>query len=154
MASVQIRTRISAPSVGGELAGCESDQSEVLTLGNAWSNSRTIMQGNADGTVTLYDATLAGNPANWQKLAIYVDPDNDEASALDLNVEIRVDVALMVFTVNRTAPLIFCKQAADVTLPVAGIGASTINRIRCNNTNPAAAVPANNNLKVRVLALS
>lgn len=152
-ATATYKTKIIVPSAGGELAGCESSQEETLTNGTPWSNTKLLADDDAGGDVVLYDATASGNPATWQKLAIYIDPDAEKSSVLDINIEIRVTTTLLVFTVNRSFPLVFCKQAADLAIPAAGIGASTINRVRAANNN-AAPVSGNSDVKVRVLILS
>lgn len=148
MSSVQIITTIEAADVGGENARVEGNHSETLTIGAAWSNITKLTAAVAAALETLWDATLGGNPATFQKLAIYVDPDDEAASVLDVLVEVRVNAAILVFTVNRTAPLIFTKQAADTALPASGAAASTINRIRAANHN---AVLAANDVKIRVV---
>lgn len=148
MASVKILTVMEAEDAGGETVRVEGNHSETLTVGAPWSNMAKLTAAVAAALSTLWDASLGGNPATFQKLGIYVDPDDEAASVLDVLVEIQVNATILLFTVNRTAPLIFTKQAADTALPGSGAAASTINRVRAANHN---AVLAANDVKIRVV---
>lgn len=149
MASVKILTLIEAEGVGGETVRVESDQSQTLTSGATWTNTRIIADDDADGDVVLWDSTANGNPSTFLKMAVYVDPDEAQTAVLNLLVEVRVNTTVLVFTVNRQAPLIFAAQAADTAIPSSGAATSTINRVRVVNNNAAGSSGAD--LKVRIV---
>lgn len=152
--TVQIRTLLEALEAGGETLRVEGDHTHTLTVGVTWSNTKILADADAGGDVVLYDATASGNPATWDKLAVFIDPDDDDSSALAILVEVRVGTTLLVFTVDRTAPLIFASQAADTAIPGSGAATSTINRIRAANNNADPGGGLNNDVKVRVVAFS
>lgn len=161
MSSVRFDFVVEATSIGGEAVRVDGSHTDTALTGLAWSNMQTVIENGAisgavapiqNNPVTMWDATVGGNPATFKYMAIVVDPDNTNATALNMDVEIRVGTTVLTFQVDRNMPLVFTMQAADTTLPTGTTAlASTINRVRVRNNNVVGSPAGANNLTCRVL---